>query len=246
MRKSGIRLTENLKMDPKDIKTCTISIKNGKYYVTITYEVQRISKLFKQHSVGIDLGVETFATLATKQDVYFEEKIRKSELKSLKEKISYLQRKQSLKTKGSKGWHKLLTKINACYEKMNNIKKDTLHKITTKIAKRFKYIGIEDLRVSNLVKNHNIAESIFMQNWYQFRQMLTYKSELYGSTLVVAPKTFASTQICSHCGNQLTGKNKLKLSDRTYTCKCGFILDRDKNAARNLKIFADIFAGQQA
>ncbi len=94
-------------------------------------------------------------------------------------------------------------------------------------------IVIEDLKVSNMLKNHRLAKAISEVSWYEFRTMLEYKCKWYGRELIIAPSNYASSQLCSNCGNK---SNQTKdLSCRTYICPvCGMIMDRDLNASKNL------------
>jgi len=110
-----------------------------------------------------------------------------------------------------------------------------LHKISTELVREYDTIVIEDLAVSNMVKNHKLARAISDMGWRLLRTMLEYKSEWYGKNLVVIGRFEPSSKMCRKCGNI---KKDLKLSDRTYVCdKCGHLEDRDINAAKNIKNF---------
>ena len=125
------------------------------------------------------------------------------------------------------------------------MRKDFLHKLSTHITTKYKYICIEDLKVSNMMKNKNLSKSIAEQGWREFRTMLEYKAEKNDCKIIVADKWFPSSQICSCCGNVLQGSDKIKLSQRTYHChKCNNKIDRDYNAAVNLKLYGMRFVGQ--
>lgn len=121
---------------------------------------------------------------------------------------------------------------------MANIRKDTLHKITSYLSKNHAVIGIEDLNVSGMLANHKLAKSIADMGFYEFRRQLDYKCKLYGSQLIVVDRWFPSSKTCSRCG---CIKESLSLSERIFNCdsiECNFSLDRDLNAAINLEKYA--------
>jgi len=118
------------------------------------------------------------------------------------------------------------------HRKIANIRKDTLHKLTTLLAKNHGVIAIEDLNVSGMMANHKLAASVADMGFFEFRRQLTYKCELYGSKLVVVDRWFPSSKTCSNCG---TKKETLSLDERVFECShCGLVIDRDLNAAINL------------
>ncbi|MFM5981693.1 MAG: RNA-guided endonuclease InsQ/TnpB family protein [Sphaerospermopsis kisseleviana] len=119
------------------------------------------------------------------------------------------------------------------HQKIANIRKDTLHKITTYISKNHAVIGIEDLNVSGMLANGKLSKAISDMGFYQFRRQLEYKTQLYGSKLVIVDRYYPSSKTCSTCGEK---KSSLSLSQRVFKCdNCGFEIDRDLNAAINLK-----------
>ena len=123
-------------------------------------------------------------------------------------------------------------KIARLHRRIANIRKDTLHKLTSYLAKNHSQVAIEDLNVSGMLKNRKLAKAIADMGFFEFRRQLEYKSKLYGSRLIVADRFFPSSKTCSNCG----WYNKdLKLSDRWFFCVgCGSFLDRDWNASINL------------
>jgi putative transposase len=136
------------------------------------------------------------------------------------------------KTIRSNNGQKAQVKIARLHKKIANIRKDTLHKLTTLLAKNHGVIVIEDLNVSGMMALHKLAASVADMGLFEFRRQLTYKCELYGSKLVIADRWFPSSKICSNCG---TKKETLCLSERVFECShCGFVIDRDLNAAVNL------------
>ncbi len=152
--------------------------------------------------------------------------------KKYEAKLSRMQWLNRHKIIGSANWKKAQMQIARLHMKIANIRKDTLHKLTTILAKNHGTVAIEDLNVSGMMANHKLSKSIADMGFFEFRRQLTYKCELYGSKLVVVDRWFPSSKTCSNCGAK---KETLSLSERMFECShCGFILDRDLNAAINL------------
>jgi len=124
-------------------------------------------------------------------------------------------------------------KVAKIHEKITNQRNDFLHKVSNQLLRENQTIVIEDLKVSNMQKNHKLAKSIADVSWSEFRRMLEYKAKWYGREIIIAPSNYASSQLCSNCGNK--SSQTKDLSCRTYTCPvCGMIMDRDINASKNL------------
>jgi putative transposase len=237
--KYGMRLSEEIRFDGV-IKKCTITKRANQYYASFTIELssQEQSNLFKNtksNYVGIDANLGHY-------DISVKKKSRQNfpykELKVYYEKISYYQKRLSRKKRNSNKYNVLRTKIQRLYLRIFNIQNDWLHKFTTKMIKRFHNICIEDLNIKGMVKNKHLGKYILRSSFYRFKLLLTYKSELHGSNLIIADRFYPSTQRCARCGNIKRNKEKLTLSDRTYVCyKCGFKMDRDKNSSYNLKYY---------
>jgi len=177
--------------------------------------------------VGVDLGVKNLATLSD-STTFANSRAKGRRLK----KLIQLHRSLSRKKKGSKNREKAKLQLAKMYLKIFNIRQDTLHKLTTYLAKSHSKVVIEDLLVSGMMKNRRLARAIADVGFYEFRRQLEYKCQWYGSELVVVSRTFPSSKLCSRCGHR---KKELSLSERVYECEqCGLEIDRDLNAALNL------------
>lgn len=211
------------------IKSCTISqTPSGKYFVSVLVEceIKQLPRL--ETKVGIDVGLKTFAVMSDKTEIANPKYLRKSE-KSL----SRLQRSLSRKQKGSKNRAKARLKVARIHEKISNQRLDFLHKLSFEIICDNQVIVLEDLRIKNMVQNHKLAKAISEVSWGMFRTMIEYKAGWYGRDIIIAPSNYASSQLCSSCGNK--SSQTKDLSCRTYICpECGLEIDRDYNASLNL------------
>jgi putative transposase len=206
----------------------------GKYFVSLLVDTNNetpIKTPIKESTtIGVDFGIKDLAI--TSDGVVYE---NKNFFKSQQKRLRIEQRSLARKRKGSKNREKQKLVVALLQEKIRNQRTDYLHKISTELVNTYDTIVLEDLAVSNMVKNHNLAKAIAEMGWRQLRTMLEYKAEWQGKNLVVIGRFKPSSKICSNCGNH---KKDLKLSDRTYNCdKCGNSIDRDLNAAYNIKNF---------
>jgi putative transposase len=208
-------------------KTAIISRTADRWFVSFSYEVE-IKLIDKIRAVvGVDLGIKTLATFSSGETFENPQPYRQSQAR-----LARLQKAASRKAKGSKNRHKANMKVAKQHARTANIRKDTLNKLTTHLAKNHSQVVIEDLNVSGMMKNHCVAKSIADLGMYEFRRQLTYKCELYGSELIVVNRFFPSSKTCSCCGHV----QDMPLKERVFNCQqCNVSIDRDLNAALNLK-----------
>ena len=225
--KKGIKVKQHQEIIGT-IKNATIKLNpSGKYYVSLTVEydnqIPTKPKIEYNSAVGVDLGIKTYATLSNKIS-YTYPMYLENNLVKLKE----------LQTKFSKSKSKRVRlDIAKLYEKITNQRLDFIHKLTKELVTKYDSIAIEDLDVKSMLEGHSdLARRISDCSWFTFRQLLTYKSELYGCNLIVIPRFYPSSKSCSNC-NYIN--DNLKLTDRERLCpSCGLTLDRDYNASLNI------------
>ena len=229
------------------IKSGTISKHAGRYYISVLVEIPDCIKTSQNNNegIGIDLGLKEFAVVSN-GDVYKNinktanikkiEKKLKREQRRLSRKYESLKQRLKNNKKGDatrQNIYKQLSKVQKLYQRINNIRTDYINKFVNNMVKtKPSYITIEDLNVSGMMKNRHRAKSVASQKFYETRIKLKSKCEENGIELRIADRWFPSSKICHECG---CIKKDLKLSDRTYICECGYINDRDLNAALNLR-----------
>ncbi len=221
------------------IKSGTVSMKAGRYYVSVLVEMPEIEKeTLLNEGVGIDLGLKDFAVLSTGKvykNINKSARIKKLE-KQLKREQRCLSRKYENLKKGEstqKNIQKQKLKVQRLHHRIDNIRTDYINKTIVEMVKtKPSYITIEDLNVSRMMKNKHLSKAVASQKFYEFRNKLKVKCEDNGIELRVVDRFYPSSKQCHCCGRI---KKDLKLSDRTYKCDCGYIEDRDFNASLNLR-----------
>ncbi len=225
-----VKMFQELRFEGK-ISSITISRTAHRWFVSITVETENTIAVDKHSThpvIGIDVGINTLATCS---DGSKYENPRP--LKRYEKKLARCQRRLSKRVKGSKNWYKQNAKIARLHYKIACIRNDAHHKATTDIVSRASGIGIETLKVSNMLKNRKLAKALSDSALGGFLSMLKTKAEAHGIIPKEVDQFFASSKTCSSCGHQ---KQDLDLSERTYQCGCcGISIDRDVNAAINLR-----------
>jgi len=190
-------------------------------------DIESVQTIAKNQSVGIDLGIKTFAVLSNG------EAFHSPDYSKLDRRIRRLQRKLAKQPKDSNRRYRTKLKIAKLHNQIADTRKDFLHKLSTKVVAENEVIVLEDLNVSGLVKNHKLARAISLQGWRMFRTFCEAKSTKFGRKFIVINRWEPTSQICSDCGFRW---GKLDLKVRTVTClNCGSTHDRDENASKNIE-----------
>ena len=222
------------------IKSGTVSMRAGRYYVSVLVEVPDPPKEENRNEgIGIDLGIKSFAVLSdgtVYQNINKSAKIKKLEKQLRREQRSLSRKYENLKKGESTqraNIQKQKLKVQKLHHKIDNIRTDYINKTIAEIVKtKPSYITIEDLNVSGMMKNKHLSRAVASQRFYEFRIKLKAKSRENGIELRVADRWYPSSKICHCCGMI---KKDLKLSNRIFRCHCGYVKDRDFNAALNLR-----------
>lgn len=244
-KRNWIRLAEHNRI-PTDCKYTNPRIKYDgvHWWITVGVECRESSTIPYNEGIGIDLGIKDLAVCSDKKKY---ENINKTQkIKKLEKRKRRLQRCVSRKyEKNRKGGcycktkniikrEKELLKLN---HRLTNIRQDYLHQTTSEIVKRKpSFICIEDLNVRGMMKNRHLSKAVQQQGFYKFRKQIEYKSAWRNIPVIIADRFFPSSKLCSCCG---TIRKDLKLSERVYKCECGNVIDRDYQAALNLKRYGE-------
>ena len=230
-----VKLTENLRFNGK-IMNATIFKKGMKWFVSIGVEINETPKPLPRtdKAIGIDLGITDLAVLSNGTKVQAPKPL-KSKLKQLRRLSKQLSRKQ----KGSKNREKAKTKLSRLHYKISCIRKDFIHKLTTKLVKMYDVICIENLNVKGMVKNRKLSRAISDLSFYEFKRQLIYKANQSRKTIKEVDRFYPSSKTCSHCGFVMA-KIDLTLAIRIWQCpSCDTQHDRDINASLNILNQAD-------
>ena len=240
--KNGIKINIHRELpNGSTIKQATITKKNNKYYIAITFDdnIPTSEPVVAKNSIGLDMGINSL--IATSKDVKIENpRYTAKYARQLKLASRHLSRKQHSRKKGdnipkSKRYLKQQAKVAKIHEKIANSRSDYIHKITNEITNQYDVICIEDLNVKGMIKNHKLSKHIADVAWGELRRQLEYKSERKGKILIKVDRWLPSSQTCSSCLS-LTGKKPLNI--RKFTCPiCGTTHDRDNNAAKIIEYF---------
>jgi putative transposase len=207
---------------------------SGKYFVGFMCEVEQNLKPLTGKAIGIDVGIKDvvvtsdgFYSGAPKFTYKYQRHLKKA------------QRVLSRKKKGSNGFKKQRLIVAKIHEKIANSRKDFLHKVTTKLVTENDALFLEDLNVSGMLKNRKLSKAVADVGIFELNRQIEYKAQWYGKQVVKISRWEPSTKQCSSCGNIRI----MKLSQRTYECECGLVIDRDLNAAINIKRAGIVLSG---
>ena len=222
------------------IKSGHVSIKADRYYVSVLIEIQdRRTASNSSEGIGIDLGLKDFAVISNGKiykNINKSAKLKKLEKKLIREQRSLSRKYENIKKGEStqkRNIQKQRLKIQKLHHRIDNIRTDYINKIIAEIVKtKPSHITIEDLNVSGMMKNKHLSKAVASQKFYEFKTKLQSKCKEYGIELRIVDRWFPSSKTC-HCCKHI--KKDLKLSDRVFRCDCGYIEDRDFNAALNLR-----------
>ena len=220
------------------------------WYITVVVEYENPVSSVANEGIGIDLGIKELVVCSDGnkyRNINKTQKVKKLEKQKRRLQRSISQSyeknkkgKEYCKTNNVIKKEKLLLKLN---HRLTNIRQNHLHQTTSEIIKRKpSFICIEDLNVSGMMKNKHLSKAVQQQGFYEFRRQIEYKSAWNNIPVIIADRFFPSSKLCSCCGHI---KKDLKLSDRVYKCKCGNIIDRDYQAALNLKKYGEMFLKKQ-
>ena len=222
------------------IKSGHVSIKADRYYVSVLVEIPN-NKIANNSNegIGIDLGLKDFAIVSngkTYKNINKSAKLKKLEKQLIKEQRSLSRKYENLKKGESTqktNIQKQRLKVQKLHHRIDNIRTDYINKTIAEIVKtKPSYITIEDLNISGMMKNKHLSKAVASQKFYEFRIKLQAKCKENGIELRVVDRWFPSSKTCHCCG---AVKKELKLSDRIFKCSCGYVEDRDFNAALNLR-----------
>ena len=222
------------------IKSGHVSIKAGRYYVSVLIEIpdNKIANNSNE-GIGIDLGLKDFAVVSdgtSYKNINKSAKLKKLEKQLIREQRSLSRKYENVKKGGPTqraNIQKQRLKVQKLHHRIDNIRTDYINKTIAEIVKtKPSYITIEDLNVSGMMKNRHLSKAVASQKFYEFRTKLKTKCDENGIELRVVDRWYPSSKICHCCG---AIKKDLKLSDRIYRCDCGYVEDRDFNAALNLR-----------
>ncbi|MFQ7823545.1 MAG: RNA-guided endonuclease InsQ/TnpB family protein [Anaerobutyricum hallii] len=231
---------------PTDCKYTNPRIKYDgiNWWITVGIEYKDIARISSNEGIGIDLGIKDFAICSDGNKYRNINKMQR--VKKLEKRKRRLQRSISRgyeKNKKGENYCKtsnIIKKENELLKlnhRLTNIHQNYLHQTTSEIIKREpSFVCIEDLNVKGMMKNRHLSKEVQQQGFYEFRKQIEYKVEWNNILVVIADRFFPSSKLCSCCGNI---KKDLRLSDRIYKCECGNVIDRDYQAALNLKRYGE-------
>ncbi|MGV9806843.1 IS607 family element RNA-guided endonuclease TnpB [Micromonospora chersina] len=244
LHESARKLARRLDNGTARIMSATVRRDGCRWHVAFTVEVERAERrpARPDSTIGVDVGITNLAVLSTG-----EAEPNPRHLTTAQQRLRHLGRALSRKTgpdrrtgRGpSNRWQRAANRLGRAHARVANLRRDGLHKLTTRLAREHGTIVVEDLNITGMLANRRLARHIADAGLAELRRQLAYKTQWSGGRLIVADRWYPSSKTCSGCG---TVKAKLALSERTYQCQaCGLIMDRDRNAALNLAALAAQF-----
>ncbi|MGH3492392.1 MAG: IS607 family element RNA-guided endonuclease TnpB [Sciscionella sp.] len=235
------KLARKLDAGSARIRSATLSFQRGRWHVSFSVELPDVEPAPREgyRVVGVDLGIKHLAVLSTGETVpnprhldHAQRELRRTQRRCARRRGP----DRHTRVAPSNRWRTARARADRVHTRVASLRRDAQHKLTSRLVAEFDTVVVEDLPVSNMIRNRRLARRIADASWYEIRRQLTYKTERAGGVLIAADRWFASSKTCSGCG---TAKAKLMLSERTYACAaCGLVLDRDHNAALNLAALA--------
>ncbi|SCL29325.1 IS607 family element RNA-guided endonuclease TnpB [Micromonospora inyonensis] len=244
LHESARKLARRLDNDTARIMSATVRRDGGRWHVSFTVEVERTERApdRPESVVGVDVGIKHLAVLSTGELVD-----NPRHLVTAQQRMRALGRALSRKTgpdrrtgrRASKRWERAAARLGRAHGRVVNLRRDGLHKLTTRLAREHGTVVVEDLNVTGMLANRKLARHIADAGFAEIRRQLAYKTGWNGGRLLLADRWYPSSKTCSGCG---TVKAKLALSEREFTCEaCGLVIDRGRNAALNLAALAAEF-----
>ncbi|MET8907521.1 IS607 family element RNA-guided endonuclease TnpB [Micromonospora sp. NPDC004551] len=241
LHESGRKLARRIDNGTARIMSATVRRDGGRWHVSFCVEVERAERrpTRPESTIGVDVGITNLAVLSTG-----ETEPNPRHLTAARQRLRHLGRALSRKTgpdrrtgrRPSNRWQRASARLGRAHARVANLRRDSLHKLTTRLAHEHGAIVVEDLNVTGMLANRRLARHIADAGLGELRRQLVYKTQWSGGRLIVADRWYPSSKTCSGCG---TVKTKLALSERTYHCQtCGLTIDRDHNAALNLAALA--------
>ncbi|MEV4492670.1 IS607 family element RNA-guided endonuclease TnpB [Micromonospora coxensis] len=244
LHESARKLARRLDNGTARILSATVRRDGGRWHVAFCVEVDRAERRPTRPGsvVGVDVGIKHLAVPSTGELVD-----NPRHLAAAQQRLRYLGRALSRKSgpdrkggrRASGRWQRAADRLGCAHARVRNLRRDGLHKLTTRLAREYGTIVVEDLNVAGMLANRRLARHIADAGFAEIRRQLAYKTSWNGGRLLVADRWYPSSKTCSGCG---AVKTKLALHEREYHCDaCGLIMDRDHNAARNLAALAAEF-----
>jgi len=222
-----VRMTKPLRFEGEIVATVAISERAGKWYVSLNVKTEHVPIESQGGAVGIDLGIKTMAVLSDGK--VFDNPRFTYRLEKL---LARAQRQMARKQRGSNRWRKAKLRAQRIHKRIADARSNAIHQATGYIAREYSFVGIENLNVAGMVKNHCLAKAVSDVGMSEFRRQLQYKVGWEQGTVVEVSRWFPSSKLCNVCGCL---NNELTLADRTWACDCGTVHDRDQNASRNIR-----------